>query len=304
MDRGVAASLLAACLAAAGCVRHVPVQPCTGPQSVRVARPRFDGDAAWALLRHQTGFGPRVPGQTGHARQLAWMREYLSARADTVQVQRFQHVTRRGDTLHLSNLFARFRPALPRRVLLVAHWDTRPGIPGANDGASGTAVLLQLAQSFREQPPPIGVDLLFTDGEDFGPGRRDMLLGARFFAAHPPPGPRPRYGVLVDMVADRWPEFPVERYSRRHAPEVVERVWSVAAQLGYACVFPRRAGRWVADDHLPLNRAGIPTANIIDFEYGPGNRFWHTPQDRVENTAPAGLYLVGETLSELVFRGG
>ena len=245
------------------------------------------------------------------------MRAYLGERADTLKEQPFVHVTRGGDTLHLTNLFARFRPELSDRVLLIAHWDTRPRadrardrsqwhqpIPGANDGASGTAVLLQLADSFREQPPPIGVDLLLVDGEDYGPGSRDMLLGARHFAAHLPTGYRPRYGVLVDMVADQQPRFPIERYSQRHAPEVVERVWSMAEQLGYACAFPRQRGGFVRDDHIPLNRAGIRTINIIDFDYGPRNHFWHTPQDNLSNTGPAGLYMVGDVLSELVYRGG
>lgn len=279
--------------------------------------PEFDGAAAHALLERQVSFGPRVPGTEGHARQLAWMKEYLGERADTLIVQEFTHETEAGETLELTNLFARFRPELSDRVLFLAHWDTRPtadqdpdparrGEPilGANDGASGTAVLLQLADVLSRHSPPIGVDLLFVDGEDYGPRGRDMYLGSTYFAANLPPGYRPLYGVLVDMIGDRDPVFPIEAYSQEYAPEVVQRVWRVAEELGYGRIFRRSPGFAIEDDHIPLNRAGIRTINIIDFDYGPGNRHWHTHQDIVENTAPTGLKAVGQVLTALVFRGG
>lgn len=278
-----------------------------------IDRPGFDGEAAHELLARQVAFGPRIPGTAGHQAQLAWMREYLEARADTVIVQDFTFTTSGGETLALTNLFARFRPEAQDRLLLVAHWDTRPKadqskdpaerempVLGANDGASGTAVLLHLAELLRQQPPPIGVDLLLVDGEDYGPGGEDMYLGARHFAENPPAGYRPLYGVLVDMVGDQDPRFPVEGYSQDAAPEVVQRVWAVARDLGYAELFPTTPGGYIEDDHVPLNRAGIRTINIIDFDYP----HWHTPRDVVENTSPRGLGVVGEVLAELVYRGG
>lgn len=284
----------------------------------QVERPDFAAEPAFALLQRQVAFGPRVPGSTGHRAQLQWMEQYLRERADTVAVQPFVHVTTQGsDTLRMANLFARFRPELPVRVLLVAHWDTRPTadqeasaadrarpIPGANDGASGTAVLLQLADMFQRQPPPVGVDLLLVDGEDFGPGEPDMYLGAKHFAANLPPGYQPLYAVLVDLVGDREPRFPVEGYSAEAAPEVVRRVWSLAREMGYGDVFPDVVGPYITDDHLPLNRAGVRTVDIIDFDYGPGNRYWHTLEDTPENTSPESLRIVGEVLAELVYRGG
>lgn len=279
--------------------------------------PDFDGAAAHKLVEQQVSFGPRVPGTEGHARQLAWMEEYLSQRADTLIVQNFTHQTEGGKTLELTNLFARFRPELPDRVLYLAHWDTRPTadqdpdtalqdqpILGANDGASGTAVLLQLADVLSRHSPPIGVDLLFVDGEDYGPRGRDMYLGSTYFAANLLPGYRPLYGVLVDMVGDRDPVFPIEAYSQQYAPEVVQRVWRVADELGYGRIFRRSPGFAIEDDHIPLNRAGIRTINIIDFDYGPGNRYWHTHQDILQNTGPKGLEAVGRVLTTLVFRGG
>lgn len=283
----------------------------------RVDRPAFSGSAAFELLRQQVAFGPRVPGTEGHARQLEWMREWLAARADTVVVQPFSYTTGSGETLRLTNLFARFQPEARDRVLLVAHWDTRPWadqarrpeererpISGANDGASGTAVLLHLAELFRQQAPPVGVDLLLVDGEDYGPEIEDMLLGAKYFASNPPAGYAPLYGVLLDMVGDADPRFPVEGYSAQYAPEVVQRVWGVARDLGYSDVFPNVSGGHVTDDHVPLNEAGIRTANVIDFDYGPRNAYWHTPLDVPEHTSPETLGIVGDVIAELVYRGG
>lgn len=277
--------------------------------------PAFSGDSAHALLRHQVDFGPRVPGLPGHAAQLEWMTEFLRQRADELETQPFTHTTGAGEAIRLTNLIARFRPDLRDRVLLLAHWDTRPTadmddertdepIAGANDGASGTAVLLELANVLSRHSPPIGVDILLVDGEDYGPGERDMYLGAKYFAANLPPGYRPLYGILVDMVADRTPLFPMEGNSVAMAPEVVERVWGVAEQIGLGHIFVRRRGIHITDDHIPLNRAGIRTINIIDFDYGPGNAYWHTHHDVVENTSPAGLEAVGRVLAALLFNGG
>lgn len=278
-----------------------------------VERPAFDSARAFGYLEHQVAFGPRIPGREGHARQLEWMRSFLAERADTVLEQRFTHTTRAGEILRLTNLFARFRPELEERVLLLAHWDTRPladqantaaernlPVPGANDGASGTAVLLELANLFAESPPPIGVDLLFVDGEDFGPTGEDMYLGAKHFAANLPAGYRPFYGILLDMVADRDPLFTIEGNSRDMAPEVVQRVWDLAREMGYGDLFVDRPGYYIEDDHIPLNRAGIRTIDVIDLDYAP----WHTPRDLPENTSAETLGVVGEVMAELVYRGG
>ena len=279
------------------------------------AAPEFRADSAFALIERQVAFGPRVPGTEGHAAQLAWMTSYLEARADTLWRQEFRHTLPDGTVLELTNLFAQFQPTTRDRILLVAHWDTRPTadmeldtalqslpIPGANDGASGTAVLLELADVLSRHSPPIGVDLLLVDGEDYA--RDHMYLGAEHFAAAMPPGYAPLYGVVVDMVADRDPRFPQEGYSRQYAPEVVERVWTLAEELGYGDYFPRVHGMAVTDDHVPLNRAGIRSIDIIDFDYGPGNAYWHTLRDDLEHVSPEGPGVVGEVLVELVWRGG
>jgi Zn-dependent M28 family amino/carboxypeptidase len=286
------------------------------PQPLLVDRPPFSGSAAYAHVETQVGFGPRVPGTEGHAAQLEWMVENLNAWADTVYTQEFEWTTQAGETLQLTNVMARFLPDRSHRILLLAHWDTRPWadqapdeadralpVPGANDGGSGVAVLMELARMMSEEPPATGIDILFVDGEDYGPETDDMFLGARHYAANPLP-PEPAFGVLLDMVGDVDPLFPIEGHSAERAPQVAQRVWGIAARLGLGRYFPTRVGGYVSDDHIPLNDAGIPTIDIIDFSYGPGHSWWHTLEDTPDKVSPQTLGMVGEVVTELVFQGG
>ena len=283
--------------------------------TVRVERPPFDGDRAFQDLEKQVAFGPRIPGSAGHAQQLEWLETELRALADTVFLDPFEHVTGEGQELDLTNVIARFGPSDGSRLLLLTHWDTRPKadqsrdeadrdqpVLGANDGASGTAILLELARMFNDQPPAGGVELLFSDGEDYGPSTDDMFLGARHYVEGIGSENPPAFGILLDMVGDADPSFPVEAYSMEDAGQVVQRVWSIAADLGYRRFFPMDRTVRVMDDHVQLNDAGIPVADIIDFEYGPGNRFWHTPQDVLENTSAQTLFMVGDVVAEVVYR--
>jgi len=288
-----------------------------GPSGPTPGSPAFDGAAALSLVEEQLSFGPRVPGMDGHAAQLAWMLDHLSAATPVIVADTFQHVTASGDSLALTNVMARFAPEERRRLLILAHWDTRPTadqasdpalrdtpIPGANDGASGTAVLLALATLLAENPPPVGVDLLFVDGEDYGPDVEDMLLGARRYADTLGDDDRPVYGLLLDMVGDANPSFPVEGYSAQAANVIVQKVWRAAERLGYRDFFPTAVGRNLMDDHVPLIEAGVPTANLIDFTYGPNNAYWHTADDRLEHVSAATLGMVGEVVTELIYSGG
>jgi glutaminyl-peptide cyclotransferase len=295
------------------CASDTPVGPTPGS-------PTFDGEQAMELVRTQVGFGPRVPGREGHATQLAWMVAHLDSTGVEVQTDTFTHVTATGDTLHLTNVLARAKPEATRRILLLTHWDTRPvsdnatdpalrstPIPGANDGASGTAILLELAGLLEGTAPPMGVDLLFVDGEDYGDyGAGDMLLGAKRYAETlPPPGQgRPIYGVLLDMVGDVDPRFPVESTSVQYAQPVVRKVWGAARRLGFASFFPDAVGQDIGDDHIPLLSAGLPTVDVIDFSYGPGNSWWHTPEDTPDHVSASTLGMVGQVVTELIYSGG
>lgn len=276
----------------------------------------FDGRQAFSYLEQQLQFGPRIPGTPAHERTGDWILGRLRATADTVVVQAFTHVTRRGVRLPLRNFLARFRPGATDRVLFLAHWDTRPRadqsanlgqqqlpVPGANDGASGTAVLLEVADALKAKPPTVGVDLLFTDGEDYGndwaqweDSASDVLIGSRWFGAHQPPGYPPLYGVLLDMVADKDQQFYYEGNSEAFAPEVVARVWHTAADLGYGRTFIPGVKHTLTDDHVALQKAGIHAIDLVDFDYP----YWHTTEDTIDKVSAASLQVVGDVVLALV----
>jgi hypothetical protein len=273
----------------------------------------FSADLAWAHLGQQLAFGPRVAGLPPHARQIQWLKSELGFRADTVVVQQFTERAG-GRQLRFANVLARWRPEAEERVLLVTHWDSprhatrdpedhlrRRPVPGANEGASGTAVLMELAQLFHEVPPEVGVDLLFTDGLERG-DKGEAGLGARHFLANLPAGYRPRWAVYVDRVGDPDLRIPMEGSSHAAAPAVVTRVWDVAREVGMDSVFVPRVGEALAGEHRAFAAAGIPTAAVIDPEFGRGNELWRTTDDGIEGVRRESLGKVGAVLSALVYR--
>ena len=273
-----------------------------------------------AYVNTQVGFGPRVPGTPAHVRTGDWIVAHLQRCADTVLVQRWTQGTRQGDTLPLRNILGRFLPHRADRVLYVAHWDTRPvadkdpdpanrgqPIPGANDGASGVALLLAVADVLARAPPTVGVDLLFVDGEDYGdftdPALTDVLLGSRHFARHlPDTAYRPLYGVVWDMIGDR--DLTVERepLSMRGAPEVVELVWRTAEELRYGGTFVRRLSDPIIDDHVPLLEVGLHVIDVIDLDYrGPdGRNYHHTLADTPDKVSARSLQTMIDVAVTLV----
>lgn len=278
-----------------------------------VDHPEFPAAAAWVFLTDQVATGPRYAGTKPHGHALRWLQDQLSFRAQSVTVDSFTHRTAEGKTVTMTNVLARFRPGEPRRILLVAHWDTHPKadesadpgdraypVPGANGGASGTALLVALAEVLRQQPPPVGVDLLFTDGDDFEAGKH---LGTARFLAHRPAGHRPAFAVVVDLVADADAWLPQDAASRRAAPAVVRRIWGIARQMGRDSVFAAEAVADTAGPHALLSAAGIPAIRVWDPEYGPGNSYWHTVRDLPTSASRETLALVGEVLTEVVYRG-
>lgn len=294
------ALLACAVLSLVGCQR--PVRP----------RTAFDGQAALAYAKTQLDFGPRIPGSAGAQQCGDWIVAQMRQRADTVIVQSWTYTTTRGTVLPLRNILARFRPGATDRVLYVTHWDTRPisdearnpaqrsiPVPGANDGASGVALFLALGDVLKKTPPNVGVDLLFVDGEDYGDftTMHDVLLGSTYFASHlPEPGYRPLYGVLWDMIGDRDLDIYEEGNSVHFAPEVVQRVWTEAADLGYDRYFIPETRYTVTDDHLPLLKAGLRVIDVIDLDY-PAH---HTPDDTIDKISAASLQVVGDVATALV----
>lgn len=281
----------------------------------------FDGAAAFGYLERQVGFGYRIPGTPAHAAMAAWLDSLLRTRADTVVVQAWNHVTGKGDTLPMRNLIARFNPAAGERLLFLAHWDTRPvsdnpryqgprtPVPGANDGASGVAVLLGMADALKRVPPKVGVDLLFVDGEDYADFHaepNDVLIGSRYYARNQMSGPRPLYAVLFDLVADKDLRLLPEGSSVLGAPDVVELVWSVAREIGHGAVFLNVPGQGptLIDDHVELQKVGIRAIDVVDFTYpdGKDNLYWHTPADTLDKVAASSLQVVGDVGMALVRR--
>ena len=271
----------------------------------------FKGTTAFSYVEKQMSYGPRIPNTPGHDKMGDWLLAELRARADTVIVQDFQQRTSKGQTLKLHNFFARFRPQATDRILFLAHWDTRPfadksqnlgqqrmPVPGANDGASGVAVLLGVADALKAKPATVGVDLLFVDGEDFGDfnDSTETLIGARYFAKHQPPGYTTLFAVLFDMVGDKDLQFQQEGYSVANAPEVVQRVWQTAERLGYGRVFQARAGQTLIDDHVPLQQAHIRAIDLIDFDFP----YHHTTEDTIDKVSAASLQIVGDVAVALL----
>jgi glutaminyl-peptide cyclotransferase len=279
--------------------------------------PAFDGKSAFTYLTAQTDFGPRNPGSAGHQACLSYLQQELQRFADAVNLQPFTHTGYDGKSLQLSNVIASFNLQATSRILLVAHWDTRPHadqdpnpanrekpILGANDGASGVAVLLELARIMKSHPPPIGVDLLLVDGEDYGKegDTQNYLLGSRHFARNVPTGFAPMFGIVLDMIGDTQLEIRKESYSLKYSPDVVNLVWSAAREVG-SNQFSELTQGFVTDDHLPLIEAGIKTIDLIDFDYPDGtNRYWHTLEDTPDKCSPESLEAVGRVITYVVYR--
>lgn len=280
------------------------------------AIPAFSGKDAFAFLLRQTSFGPRNPGSPGHAGCLEYLGSTFRGLADRVRLQDFASPGYDGEQLHLTNIIASFRPEITTRILLCAHWDTRPRaehdenpgrrnqpILGANDGASGVAVLLEIASLLKKSPPPVGIDLVLFDGEDYGKEGdvERYLLGSRYYASNRDRATTPRFGILLDMVGDAFLEIPREQNSMRFAPDVMNLVWSKAQELGVT-QFVDAPGEEIMDDHLPLNQAGIKTIDLIDFDYpDQTNRYWHTHQDTPDHCSGESLEAVGSVITGVIF---
>ena len=273
--------------------------------------PVFSGERALELAAAQCEFGPRNPGSAGAKAALAWMTEQLKASAPQLRPHAFSMPDPYApeESLHLTNLVASFRPEATRRIALAAHWDTRAfadqeegerasePILGANDGASGVAVLLALAELMAQEAPSVGIDLLFFDGEDYGrEGDSDnYLLGSRRFVADHP-AYRPEALILLDMVGEAGLNIPMELYGLQNAPELTRLVFGRASALGL-WAFESRPGDAVLDDHIPFLQAGIPAIDLIDLDYDA----WHTHADTMDKLSAESLRQVGQLLCALIY---
>ena len=296
--------------------------------------PLFNADSAFAFVKAQTDFGPRVPNSEAHEQCADWLVSKLGEYADTVMVQEFRTRLYNNKGIDGKNIIASFNPKAGKRILLCAHWDSRPyadhdpdeanwntPIDGANDGASGVGVLIENARCFHNQPLPekVGVDIILFDLEDYGPRtdqseqyyddrRNHWALGSQFWAAqHHVRGYQASFGILLDMVGGPNPSFRKEYYSQGYASWLSNKIWRTAQNLGYGQYFVNELGDPISDDHLPLNEiAGIPSIDIIDLQPESSNQcfpeVWHTLNDNFENIDKNTLGMVGNVVNHSVYQ--
>jgi glutaminyl-peptide cyclotransferase len=263
------------------------------------------------FLEEQCGLGPRYPGSQGHRALQRYIVDRLEQYGANVSLQPFEAVLTTGDTLRLINIIGNYNMKAKRRILLGAHYDTRPRadrdpepakrsspIPGANDGGSGVAVLLEMARLLDLAGPPVGIDLVFFDGEDYGEegSPADYILGSKYFARNMKRY-MPSAVIVVDMVGERSSEIRMEGYSRAYAPQLVDEIFDIAENLGVEA-FERTESVPLIDDHLPFIEAGLPAIVLIDFDYP----FWHTLEDTPDKCSAESLEAVGCVLVEYVWR--
>lgn len=287
----------------------------------RIPTPDFNADSAYAYIKAQVDFGPRVPGTPAHAK----CAEYL---ADKLKSYDFETIIPSGQTVKtydgrqfmLKNIIGSFKPELTKRVLICSHWDTRhisesddknkdKPADGANDGASGVGVALEIARQVNILNPAIGVDIIYFDLEDYGEqgSNESWCLGSRYWATHlHKPGYVADYGILLDMVGGPDATFVKESISMQKAPSIVEMVWKTANDIGYGNYFVSQTRNFVGiDDHVPVNDlANIPCIDIIQYDQITGGfpDYHHTHKDNMDAIDKKTLKAVGQTLMEVIYK--
>ncbi len=295
-------------------------------------KPTFNADSSYSYVEKQVAFGPRVPNTKTHSDCRDYLSERMKAFGAKTTNQDCELIAWDGSKLKATNIIASYQPEKTKRILLCAHWDSRPWadqdanpanwrtpIDGANDGASGVGVLMEVARQLQAEAakgnlPAFGVDIVFLDAEDMGTpkfsSKKDnedsWCLGTQYWAKEAKKsGYQAAFGILLDMVGGKAPNFMWDYYSLQYAPQVLQKVWATAASLGYNASFVATEGGAITDDHLFVNRiAGIPCIDIIDYNPGSGTGFvpyWHTMGDTMKNIDKNSLKMVGETLLNVIF---
>ncbi len=284
--------------------------------------PEFNADSAYSYLEAQVEFGPRVPNTEGHRKCGEYLATFLEAQGLDVIRQKAVVTAFNGTKLNIVNIIGQYKPEAPNRVLLFAHWDTRPfadrdtkdtnlPIDGANDGGSGVAVLMEVARQLKIKQPDRGIDIIFFDAEDYGQPVTSMnaqddtwCLGTQYWTKNlHKPGYTAEYGILLDMVGARGAVFPLEGTSTKYASDVQQKIWHMADRLGYQTLFIRKPTGETIDDHLYVNKdAKIPSVNIVHYE--PVRRdyfgYHHTHGDCIDKIDKSVLNAVGEVVMAMI----
>lgn len=290
--------------------------------------PAFIADSAMAYCQAQCDFGPRTMNSKAHDLCEEWIIDKFKGFGLDVETQKADLTGWDGTKLHSTNIIAHFNPQAERRILICAHWDSRPWadndpdstnwhkpVLAANDGASGVGVMLEVARLLQNDTTlAIGVDLVCFDAEDYGTpqwaeknedSENTWALGAQYWAKNLPENYKPQFGILLDMVGGQGAKFYQEQFSLRYAASIVDKVWSAARHAGYGSMFTNEVGGQITDDHIPVNEAGIPTVDVIpcypdcrQSSFGPT---WHTINDDMEHLDANTLKAVGQTLIQVIY---
>lgn len=306
--------------------KKTPSLPSKPKEEWKAKAPKINSDSAYVFIEKQVSFGPRVPNSAAQVKCKDYLEGQLKDLGLQTEIQQAQVTAFNGDKLRIFNIIGRLSPEKKKRVMLFAHWDSRPfadrgndrrseAILGANDGASGVGVILEVIRTIQasSNEPEVGVDVVFFDAEDYGKPQASMTgdnqgwcLGSEFwskeggFATN-----QPQFGILLDMVGAEDAVFPKEYYSMQYAERYVHMIWSIAGKLGYGSYFNSQAIGGITDDHYPVNAiAGIPSVDII--HYDPTRQdfgaFHHTHDDNMEVISKKTLEAVGQTVIETIYR--
>jgi glutaminyl-peptide cyclotransferase len=292
-----------------------------------VAAP-FNVDTTFSFVKKQASFGPRVPNSAEHKKCASWLEETMRRFTKNVTVQSFKMKAYNGTELNLKNIIGIFNPDAKVRILLCSHWDSRPfadndpdvskhrtPVDGVNDGASGVGILLEAARQLSLKAPAVGVDLLLLDGEDYGAPQDekntgvedDWALGSQYWSRNPHISAySARFGILLDMVGAENATFKLEATSMYYAPDIMNKIWKIAANIGYSSYFVAENSNGITDDHVYINQIRqIPTIDIIQNDPSTESgfyKYWHTVNDNLAGIDKQTLRAVGETILTAVYQ--
>ncbi len=329
--KNIALSCMMMGLLACSCSNNTPsgkTDDTTVTQTYQKISPDFDADSAYYFVDRQVGFGPRVPNSKEHVQCGDYLVAELERFGAKVTEQKADLKAFDGTVLKSRNIIGSYKPESTNRILLFAHWDSRPfadhdpdkskhrtPILGANDGASGVGVLLEIARQVQAQSPEMGIDIIFFDAEDYGtpdfvddaPAGDWWCLGSQYWSKNPHVnGYKARFGILLDMVGATDAKFHKEYFSKQNAGGIVEKIWGSARQLGYGKYFVDKDGGSVMDDHIPvIQNLRIPCVDIIQFDSQMPHGFgwyWHTTKDDMNVISKETLKAVGQTVMEVIYK--
>ena len=323
----IISTMLLSCCMQKNANKNVEVNNAITPAVNSVFVPAFDADSAYSYVATQVAFGPRVPNTEAHKACALYLSSELERHGARVYVQEALLTAYNGDKLNAKNIIGSFNPEEKRRILLFAHWDSRPyadwdedeanhrkPIDGADDGGSGVGALLEIARQIGQSAPKAGIDIIFFDAEDYGTPEfvKDnhkpdtWALGTQFWTKNPHvPKYTAEYGILLDMVGAKGATFYKEGFSMQYAARYVERVWAAARKLGYGKYFINSKTVYLVDDHeYVIKGRNIPCLDIINYKPNTSKGFadyWHTMNDNMDVIDKQTLKAVGQTVLEVIY---